>query len=61
VTYLPWIAVSWLFWCSLLVGGWMLGVVVTTDAFWVLVSGAFWVLVVLTVLRVVVVVASSVA
>jgi hypothetical protein len=25
VTYLPWIAVSWLFWCSLLVGGWMLG------------------------------------
>jgi hypothetical protein len=26
--------------------------VVTTDAFWVLVSGAFWVLVVLTVLRV---------
>jgi hypothetical protein len=22
VTYLPWIAVSWLFWCSLLVGGW---------------------------------------
>ena len=28
------------------------GVVVTTDAFWVLVSGAFWVLVVLTVFRV---------
>jgi membrane protein YdbS with pleckstrin-like domain len=27
--------------------------VVTTDAFWVLVSGAFWVLVVLTVFRVV--------